>query len=229
VTGRETGARRRARRAPQQEPTMSKNLIERYTFRERVAHWLVAFTFLLLALSGLSVFHPLFYPLSTLFGGGPWVRILHPFLGVVLAIAYIDLARRFWHANRIAPEDREWFGHLKDMLANRTVRLAETGKYNIAQKYYFWTLTGAVAVLVVTGLAVWQPYFAPLLPVGVVRLAVLLHSIAGFVAVVAMIVHVYAAYWVRGSIPAMTRGTVTEAWARHHHPGWYKELTKGTR
>jgi formate dehydrogenase subunit gamma len=59
--------------------------------------------------------------------------------------------------------------------------------------------------------------------------AILLHSVAGFVAVLALIVHIYAAYWVRGSIPAMTRGTVTQTWAKHHHPGWYREVTKGSK
>jgi len=117
--------------------------------------------------------------------------------------------------------------YLKEMLANRPVKLSETGKYNIAQKYYFWTLTVTIAVMVVTGLVVWQPYFAPLFPLWLLRLAVLLHSLAAFVAVVALIVHVYAAYWVRGSIPAMTRGTVTRNWAKHHHPGWYREVSKG--
>jgi formate dehydrogenase subunit gamma len=206
-----------------------KDLIERYTFRERVVHWIVAFTFILLALSGLSVFHPLFNPLNYLFGGGTWARILHPLIGVVLAVAFWDLARHFWHANRIAPEDREWLRRLRDMLANRPVKLAETGKYNIAQKYYFWTLTGAIGVLVVSGIVVWQPYFTPLFPLWLVRLAMVLHSLAAFVAVVALIVHIYAAYWVRGSIPAMTRGTVTRTWAKHHHPAWYREISKGAK
>jgi formate dehydrogenase subunit gamma len=206
-----------------------KDLIERYTFRERVVHWIVAFTFILLALSGLSVFHPLFNPLNHLFGGGTWARILHPLIGVVLAVAFWDLARHFWHANRIAPEDREWLRRLRDMLANRPVKLAETGKYNIAQKYYFWTLTGAIGVLVVSGIVVWQPYFTPLFPLWLVRLAMVLHSLAAFVAVVALIVHIYAAYWVRGSIPAMTRGTVTRTWAKHHHPAWYREISKGAK
>lgn len=206
-----------------------KDLIERYTFRERVVHWIVAFTFILLALSGLSVFHPLFNPLNYLFGGGTWARILHPLIGVVLAVAFWDLARQFWHANRIAPEDREWLRRLRDMLANRPVKLAETGKYNIAQKYYFWTLTGAIGVLVVSGIVVWQPYFTPLFPLWLVRLAMVLHSLAAFVAVVALIVHIYAAYWVRGSIPAMTRGTVTRTWAKHHHPAWYREISKGAK
>jgi formate dehydrogenase subunit gamma len=41
------------------------------------------------------------------------------------------------------------------------------------------------------------------------------------------IVHVYAAYWTRGSIRAMTRGTVSAAWAKHHCAGWYKEMKDG--
>ena len=39
--------------------------------------------------------------------------------------------------------------------------------------------------------------------------------------------HGCAAHWTRGSIRAMVRGTVTQAWARNHHPGWYREITGG--
>ena len=42
------------------------------------------------------------------------------------------------------------------------------------------------------------------------------------------IIHVYAAIWVRGTISAMTRGTVTGGWAWRHHRKWLrKEVTKG--
>jgi formate dehydrogenase subunit gamma len=52
--------------------------IPRYTTPERVNHWTVAICFVLLALSGLAFFHPAFFFLTGLFGGGPWTRILHP-------------------------------------------------------------------------------------------------------------------------------------------------------
>jgi len=64
------------------------NIIARYTVCERANHWLVAITFILLTLSGLALFHPYFFPLNQLFGGGVWTRILHPFLGVVLIFAF---------------------------------------------------------------------------------------------------------------------------------------------
>jgi glycosyltransferase involved in cell wall biosynthesis len=51
-----------------------------------------------------------------------------------------------------------------------------------------------------------------------------LHAAMAFVMFVGIGIHVYAAYWTKGSIRAMTRGTVTRAWARFHHPGWYAKL-----
>jgi formate dehydrogenase gamma subunit (EC 1.2.1.2) len=47
-----------------------------------------------------------------------------------------------------------------------------------------------------------------------------------FIAIVTIIVHVYAAIWTKGTIRAMTRGTVTVAWAKYHHLLWYKEISK---
>jgi formate dehydrogenase subunit gamma len=41
----------------------------------------------LLALSGLALFHPAMFWLTALFGGGQWTRILHPFIGVVIVRA----------------------------------------------------------------------------------------------------------------------------------------------
>lgn len=205
------------------------NLIDRYRPEERANHWVVAICFVLLALSGLALFHPAFFWLTNLFGTGTWTRILHPFIGIVLAISFWQLARRFWGDNRITAADREWIRHLRDVIANRDAGLPEVGRYNAGQKYLFWTMVGSVAVLLVTGVFIWQPWFAPFFPAVIVRLAVLLHALAAFALIAGFIVHVYAAIWVKGSLRAMTRGTVTRAWARHHHPGWYREVSKGSK
>jgi len=39
-------------------------------------------------------------------------------------------------------------------------------------------------------------------------------------------VHIYSAIWVKGSMRAMTRGSVSEAWARRNHPLWHREMTE---
>lgn len=203
--------------------------VKRYTPRERTNHWIIAISFILLAISGLALFHPAFFFLSSLLGGGTWSRILHPFLGVVMAVAFFFFAIGMWSQNRITAADREWRKRLGDVLCNKTQGLPEIGKYNIGQKYMFWTLVISIALLLVSGIVIWQPWFTPLFPIFLVRLAALLHAVAGFVAILAIIIHIYSAIWVKGSIRAMTRGTVTAAWARHHHPAWYKDVSKGNR
>ena len=63
--------------------------LPRYSAGERANHWLVGISFILLALSGLAFFHPAFFPLTLLFGGGVWARILHPFLGILMAVSFV--------------------------------------------------------------------------------------------------------------------------------------------
>jgi formate dehydrogenase subunit gamma len=206
---------------------MSKShLIERYTTSERSNHWAVAITFLLLAFSGLAFFHPAFFFLTNLFGGGVWTRILHPFIGVLLFGFFVIMAWRFAQHNRITDADREWLTHIKDVVINKHENLPEIGKYNAGQKYLFWSLVVCIPLLFVTGIILWQPYFAPWMPVGLMRIAVLLHAIAAFVSIAGILLHIYAAIWITGTISAMTRGTVTRSWAKQHHAGWYKEITK---
>lgn len=203
------------------------NLLQRHGINERINHWVVAIAFVLLALSGLALFHPAFFFLTNLFGGGTWSRILHPFIGVVLFVAFLALAAKFRNDNRITDADREWGKHLAEIMANKAKNLPEVGKYNYGQKSLFWALVVIVPTLMVSGFIIWQPYFAPAFPIALVRLAVLIHALAAFVAIIAIIVHVYAAIWTPGSLRAMTRGTVTAAWARHHHAAWYKEVSRG--
>jgi formate dehydrogenase subunit gamma len=200
-------------------------LIQRYTPAERVNHWAVTLTFILLALSGLALFHPAFFFLTNLFGGGVWTRILHPFIGVLMVALFIFMAQRFAMHNRITDADRKWLGQIKDVVCNKDENLPEIGKYNAGQKYLFWTLVVCIALLFVSGIIIWQPYFAAKMPVGLLRLAVLVHAVAAFVSIAAILVHIYAAFWVKGSVRAMTRGTVSRAWARHHHRAWFREVT----
>lgn len=206
---------------------MEKRWISRYTSSERINHWIVALSFVLAALSGLSMFHPSLFGLSHLFGGGAWTRILHPFIGLVMAVAFVYMAARFWRRNLLDAGDRQWLRQWRDVVNNHEERLPGVGKYNGGQKALFWLLVGCMIVLVVTGFLFWRPWFAHLLPIEIVRLATLLHAAAATVLIIGIIVHVYAAIWVKGSIRAMTRGTVSGHWAQRHHSLWHREVTKG--
>jgi formate dehydrogenase subunit gamma len=85
----------------------------------------------------------------------------------------------------------------------------------------------SLLLLLVTGVMFWRPWFAPYFPIDVLRVAVLVHAAAAMLLVAATIMHVYAAIWVKGTVRAMTRGTVTEGWARTNHALWHQEMTKG--
>lgn len=203
--------------------------IERYNASERLNHWFTAITFILLALSGLALFHPSMYWLTNLFGGGQWTRILHPFIGVLMFLSFLVLMIRFWHHNLLNRDDRKWLGQLGDVMNNREDRLPPVGRYNAGQKLLFWVMVISMLILLVTGIILWQPYFAPMFSIGLVRFAVMMHALSAFVLMLGIIVHIYAAIWVKGSTRAMTRGTVTRPWAKKHHPLWYREVSGEAR
>ena len=98
---------------------MRSGEIRRYDANERLNHWIVAILFVLLAASGLAFFHPAFWFLSVLLGGGTWARILHPFLGVLMFVFFFVMAMRYWDDNKIQPYDREWGKRLSDVINNR--------------------------------------------------------------------------------------------------------------
>jgi len=200
--------------------------IPRYTEGERRNHWIVAISFVLAALSGLALFHPSLFWLSNLFGGGPWSRILHPYIGIVMFLFFLVTMVRFWKHNRLEARDRQWLAQWRDAISQDEGRLPESGRYNGGQKIVFWLSVICMFVLLVTGILFWRAQFGELFPIWLIRLAALLHALAATIMIMTIIVHVYAAIWVKGSLRAMVRGDVTAAWAKKHHAAWYREMTR---
>lgn len=204
--------------------------VRRYSGSARLNHWIMAISFVLLLLSGLSLFHPSLYGLSALFGGGAVVRWLHPWVGIVFAVGFLLLFFRFLPANLPERTDIAWLAKLKHVLAGRDEYLPEVGKYNAGQKLVFWLQGILVPIMLLTGLCLWEPGLQWLqstvgfkASIDQKRLAALVHAVAAVFAIVIWIVHVYAAIWVRGTLAAMTRGTVTGGWGWRHHRRWLKD------
>src|SRR4249920_3756053 len=104
--------------------------VDRYTTGARINHWITAASLVLLALSGLSLFHPSLFFLTGLFGGGSIVRMIHPWIGVVLFFGFFGLFLRFWKANLWVRTDNVWMTRLRDVLTGHDENLPEVGKYN---------------------------------------------------------------------------------------------------
>jgi formate dehydrogenase subunit gamma len=186
--------------------------VPRYSGSARINHWVVATTFVLLLLSGLSLFHPALYPLSALFGGGQVVRWLHPILGLILAVAFLGLFFRFFVQNLPEFTDFTWLRRIKYVLSGEDQYLPEIGKYNAGQKFVFWSQFFLVGILLITGIGLWGEGlgyvaqwtgFHPTIEQQ--QLAAEIHAAAAVLAIVIWIIHFYAAIWVRGTISAMTR------------------------
>lgn len=211
---------------PRAEPQVT---VSRYSAFTRLNHWTLAACFILLSLTGLALFHPSLYWISALFGGGPVVRWLHPAIGVLLMAAWLVMFVRFAPANLPERTDAVWLSKVRDVIFGNDENLPEVGKYNAGQKLVFWSFTLLVPGLFLTGLVIWDQYFYEWTTIPQKRAAVLAHAFLAIGMITVWIVHAYAAVWVRGTIRAMTRGSVTGGWAWRHHRKWLRDLVSGRR
>lgn len=206
--------------------TQPPRTIARYTTAARINHWITAGTLILLALSGMALFHPALFFLTDLFGGGLYTRQIHPWLGSILLISFALLFIRFVRHNLWDRDDNRWMGSIGRVLANDEERVPEVGRYNAGQKLVFWLMTVLILVLFASGLVIWDTYFFAYTTIEQKRIALLVHSVAAVVIIGVWIIHVYAALWVRGSVRGMTRGVVSAGWAWRHHRKWLRELAR---
>ena len=199
-------------------------IVSRYRGFTRINHWVTAISLIVLLLSGMALFSPYLYFLTGLFGGGQTTRWLHPFVGILLFFSFLILFLQLWRLNLPKPEDVTWVENIGEVVKGNEEKLPELGKYNAGQKFIFWAMAALIVVLIVTGVMIWQQYFPDLVSIPARRWAVLGHSLAAVLIILTFILHVYAAIWTRGTIRAMTRGTVTGGWAWRHHRKWLREL-----
>jgi formate dehydrogenase subunit gamma len=201
--------------------------VARYTTAARINHWITASMLILLALSGMALFHPSLFFLTNLFGGGVYDRQIHPWFGAVLLLSFALLFIRFVRYNIWNRDDTRWIGAIGSVLSNDDEHVPEVGRYNAGQKLVFWAMTLLIIALFATGLVIWDTYFFSYTTIEQKRIAQLVHSLAAVVMLGIWIIHVYAALWIRGTIPAMTRGIVSAGWSWRHHRKWLREVAKG--
>ena len=199
------------------------NILARYTGGARINHWANAIILILLAVSGLALFHPGLFFLTGLFGGGPETRAIHPWFGVAVLFTFAGLFIRFVRYNFWERGDSTWMAHVGDVVANREDRIPEVGRYNAGQKLVFWGQSLLIVVLFCSGIVLWDFYFAEYTTIEQKRWSAVAHALAAVAAILIWIVHVYAVIWVKGTLRAMTRGSVSGGWAWKHHRKWFRQ------
>ncbi len=191
----------------------------RYSLAERVLHWFVALTFIYLLLSGFALGYPRMAWLYDVLGGGQTVRFLHPIVGVAFTIGVV-LMLFLWLRDMVFDDrDRAWTRDLRNYVREGHGRV-DVDRFNAGQKGYFWFALVTGVLLLITGLPLWFP---GLMSGGWNQFARLLHHAIFLLTVGGFIIHVYmSTVMLPGTMPGMTGGRVTRAWAAWHHPSWFR-------
>lgn len=204
-------------------------LVERFGKIERTAHWLLAGSFVLLALTGLMMLfgkHLLLPVLGhTLFGYLTIVgKNIHNFVGPVFAFAVFWVFVLFARDNIPSPRDWLWLRKFGGLFTGEHV---PSGRFNAGEKTLFWLGVVLLGVfLSVTGFVLDFPNFAQLRTT--MQTMHLIHATAAVLFVAMIVGHIYiGSIGMEGALDSMKTGYVDEAWAREHHEDWYNELKSG--
>jgi formate dehydrogenase subunit gamma len=204
-------------------------LIERFAPMDRYAHWLLAITWVTLAITGLilSLGKSVLLPVIgyTLFS---WLAIvaktLHNFVGPILIVAVPFLFIRFVRDNGVGIDDIKWFLNIAGYFTGHE---HPSGKFNAGEKLVFWIVLVVLStVLVASGLVLVFPNFDQTR--STMQIANVVHMVAAYVAISLALVHIYlGTIGMIDAYRAMRYGYVDESWAKHHHLRWYQEVVAG--
>ncbi|MFN7002960.1 MAG: formate dehydrogenase subunit gamma [Roseinatronobacter sp.] len=200
--------------------------ILRFNAIERFAHWTLATTFIILALTGLnliigkSVILPLFGEAA--FGTlSSWGKIAHNYLAWPFMVALVMIVLLWIIHNVPNKVDLEWIKQGGGLLKKGVHPPAR--KFNAGQKLIFWSVVLGGAALSYTGImllfpgeagtfADWQFYQT-------------VHALVAAALSAIVIAHIYiGSIGMEGAFDAMGSGEVDENWAKEHHALWVEEV-----
>ena len=208
------------------EAGRSGERLRRYTTPEMVVHWLLAISFVILALSGLILLYGRWALIPLLGPEGFSVtatvcKNLHNYVGLFFAVI-IPIAFFLYLKDSLfnLKVDSKWFMRAGGYLGGEE---PSAQKVNAGQKAWYWVAMLGGFVLVASGLVLDFPNFQQ----GREWLqdAHIIHTIASVGVMAFFIVHLYlATIGVEGALESMTTGYVDANWARQHHDLWYEEV-----
>jgi formate dehydrogenase subunit gamma len=197
----------------------------RYTFKERLNHWIAAGSYIYLLLTGLAFWSPWLFWIAIVLGGGPISRMLHPWVGLVFTVSVCYMFALWSRQMEFTPVDREWWKSLNYYITNRDDKMPPAGRYNAGQKMLFWSFFWGGLLLLVTGVLLWFTESIPWNLRWLRYAAVFLHAAAALITIGNFMIHLYMGVFAeRGAFGSVIRGDVSLAFAKRYHPGWYNEI-----
>ncbi len=203
--------------------------ILRYSFKERMNHWIAAGSFIYLMLTGLAFWTPWLFWISTMLGGAELSRMLHPWIGLVFFVSVCYMFTLWASQMNFEPVDKEWWNSLGHYIRNQDDQMPPAGRYNAGQKLLFWSFFIGGLLLLASGLVLWFTESIPWNLRWLRYLAVIVHAGTALLTIGNFMIHVYMGVFAeRGAFGSVIRGDVSLAFAKRYHPGWYKEIVGET-
>ncbi|MEM7743177.1 MAG: formate dehydrogenase subunit gamma [Pseudomonadota bacterium] len=231
----------------------SGQTIIRFKTIERFAHWMLAVSFIVLALSGLNLLYGKDYimPLigkeafATVTMAGKW---LHNNLAWAFMLSIVMVFLLWVRHNIPSTLDLKWMAKGGGLFVKGVHPPAK--KFNAGQKLIFWSVVVLGGSISLSGISLLFPYEAPmfaktfevlndtgigplvygqplpttLTPIEEMMYAQLWHTIVAFAMIVIVIAHIYiGSVGMEGAFDAMGSGEVDRNWAEEHHGLWVAE------
>lgn len=204
----------------------SGRTIQRFNAVERFAHWLMATTFIVLALTGLNLLigTAVVQPIvgESAFGTlSAWGKIAHAYIAWPYMIALVVVFVMWVLQNLPGKTDMAWIkqggGFMKDG------DHPPARKFNAGQKLMFWAVILGGAALSFTGVMLLFPELTG--SSATWQLYQFIHAIAAGVLTAIVLGHIYiGTIGMEGAFDAMGSGEVDENWAKAHHAIWVEEM-----
>jgi formate dehydrogenase subunit gamma len=224
----------------------SERHFERLTLFQRIQHWLLLGSFLLLTVTGLPMRFPgvewLGYVYSVV-GGLSVARMIHRTAAVIMIsdgllhlgyLAYLLVRHRFrlreaWPMIPNAKDARDWWETSLYYFGKRSV-LPDYDRFNFREKFDYFAVFWGLPVMMLSGLVLWFPvYFGNRLPDLAIGMAYIAHSDEAVLAISAIVVwHFYNVHYNPDKFPmswVWWHGRISEEEIKAEHPLEYRRLT----
>lgn len=210
----------------------SGKTIVRWRAHERFLHWFTAISFILLAISGLSLLfgRSVLIPLlgaEAFAAYAQLARTVHNYLGPAFSVAVL-LMILLWIGHNIPNRvDVQWFKQGGGIIGKSH---PSAGKFNGGEKVWFWLGIVVFGLTVsISGLVLDFPNYGQTRET--MALAQGIHAITAILWIGFFLGHAYiGTIGTEGALEGMTGGRVDVNWARQHHDLWYQdELAKGAQ
>jgi formate dehydrogenase subunit gamma len=191
---------------------------------ERFLHWMTAFSFIVLGITGLNmtfgkvVLMPLVGPdaFSKL---SEAAKYAHDFLSFPFVLGIVLIATLWLKDNILENIDLEWLRQGGGFIKSKH---PPARRFNAGEKLVFWLALGAGLALTASGYLLLFPFYVT--DIFGMQIAEVVHGITAMLFIALILGHIYiGTIGMEGAFEAMWTGEVDLNWAKEHHNLWLEE------